>query len=95
MERRGRVELALMRALRAVPVERADAAAVELARRYAAAIDAQDVEPLSKLGRGLTDVLIELGLTPKARAAILKDAPQKNPVSVGLDELRARRERKA
>lgn len=88
--KRGRMELALARALRAVDTKPEDVGAVELARQHARAIDEGD---LFHAGRALLDVLVELGMTPKARAAVVKAAPPA-PVS-GLDELRSRRERRA
>lgn len=88
---RSQVALALGRALKQVSLERQDEAAVALARTYARALDAEP-ESLSKIGPRFLEVLVELGMTPKARAAVLKGekAPQKSP----LDELRERRERK-
>jgi hypothetical protein len=45
--------------------------------------------------RPYLDVLVELGMTPKARAALLKDMPKQPQSAPGLDELRSRRERNA
>lgn len=53
-----------------------DAAAAQLARRYAAAIDSA-VDPagtLNELGPKLLAVLEALGATPRARAAVAKGA---------------------
>lgn len=55
----------------------------------------QNAFVLLQIGRQFVEVLVELGLTPRARAAILKIAPQQAPSSSGLDELRTRRERRA
>lgn len=89
---KGKVELALGRAVRdAKLASKSDAAAVALATKYAQVIDA-DLEPLAKVGKGLLDTLVELGLTPKARASVMKGQA---PATSGLDELRARRERRA
>lgn len=90
--RRGRVELALGRALRAAQLEREDVVAIELARTYARAVDS-GYEPLSKIGAQFTELLTQLGMTPKARAAVV-GGKRPQPAS-GLDELRARREHPA
>ncbi|HEX7038674.1 MAG TPA: hypothetical protein VF202_01015 [Trueperaceae bacterium] len=50
----------------------ADDAAVVLARKYAAAIDAGTDETLNDLGPKLLAVLESLGATPRARAALQK-----------------------
>lgn len=89
--KRGRVELALARALRAAPLTGADAAAVELAKEYAKGIDGGH---LIQVGRSFAEILAELGMTPKSRAALLKTAPAPAPAA-GLDELRQRREQRA
>ena len=91
MARSGQVAMALGRALKQVTLQPEDAAAVALARTYARALDA-DQAALPKGGHRFLEVLVELGMTPKARAAVMKGekAPTKSP----LDELRARRERK-
>lgn len=82
---------AVSEALDAVPLDGRDVAAIELARYQAAAID--DGEPLDKLGPQLLATLDALGLTPKARKAVVKGAggEQRSP----LDELRERRNRRA
>lgn len=84
--RRGRMELAVARALRVAPLLPQDVAAVELARQQAQSVDDGD---LFHAGRGLLDVLRELGLTPKARTGIVQVAKQE---ADPLDELRKRRE---
>lgn len=61
---------ALTRALREVEREKRDGAAVALARQYARMIDA-DPSMLWRLGPRLLDVLVELGMTPKARQAVV------------------------
>ncbi len=69
-----------------------DAAAVRLAERYAAAIDAapatEQQETLDKLGPKLLAALESLGATPKARAAL-----KTQPAGTGgrLEALRAAR----
>lgn len=62
---------ALNRALRAVKLGPEDAATVALARKYARLID-DDPRFLSQVGRMLLEVLVELRMTPKARAALVK-----------------------
>lgn len=62
---------ALDRALREVEREKRDGAAVALARQYAKAIDA-DASMLWRLGPRLLDTLVELGMTPKARQAVVR-----------------------
>lgn len=61
---------ALTRALRDVERGTQDGAAVALARQYAKAIDA-DPSMLWRLGPRLLDVLVELGMTPRARQAVV------------------------
>jgi hypothetical protein len=65
-----------------------DLGAAELARTYARAID--NGGDLDKLGPLLLAVLESLGLTPKARAALVKGAKDE-PRTSPLDELRVRR----
>lgn len=84
------MELALGRALRATALTPGDDAIVELARHYARGVDGGH---LHQVGRSLAEVLHELGMTPKARALLLKDAKPQLTSSV-LDELRAKRERR-
>lgn len=85
----------LTRSLKALQFPPTDAGAVRLALSYAQAID--EGGDVARLGPGLLSVLESLGMTPKARATLLKgvrgeqpDAKPANP----LDELRARRERR-
>jgi hypothetical protein len=66
-----------------------DEPAAELAMHYADSIDA-DPDQLRTLGPLLLAALVELGLTPKARAATMKGVPSE-PAKSPLDELRARR----
>jgi hypothetical protein len=111
MAKKGPFELALAAALRAEKPSPGDAAIVALAKQYARSLDATkalvDVggegpmadlaaaATLAQLGPGLRLILVELGLTPKARAAILRGQPAAVPKpSGGLDELRARRQRR-
>lgn len=85
------IAAALARALKQVDTRPADAATVELAKSYAAAIDAGD--DLDKLGPKLLACLDALLMTPKARASIAKggdDEPEANP----LDDLRERRRKR-
>ena len=49
-----------------------DLAAVALAKRYAALLDAGDADTASDLGPKYLQVLASLGMTPVARAALLK-----------------------
>lgn len=84
---------ALESALRSVVLTPADGAAVALAREYAKSIDELGAAAQDKLGGKLLDVLEALGMTPKARAALTKGAEP--PKHSGLDELRARREKRA
>ena len=91
MPRKGRLELALERSLRALPIGREDHAAVELARSYARTIDTNG-EMLNVVGRAFRETLEQLGMTPKARAAMAKGEPQKPPAKSAVDEIRQRRE---
>ncbi|NIJ10618.1 hypothetical protein FHU38_000962 [Saccharomonospora amisosensis] len=82
---------ALYAALREVETTPGDAAAVALAKRYAALVDADEAAAV-KVGPLLLDCLRELRMTPKARAAVVKgaDGDGGKPRSK-LDELRERR----
>jgi hypothetical protein len=72
-----------------------DSGAVRLAQTYAEAIDA-DRDQLAKLGPGLLAVLESLGLTPRARAALLgKGGETSAPTRNRLDDLRERRRARA
>ena len=78
------------------PMDARDGAAIALARVYADAIDA-DSARLAVLGPQLTAVLVELGMTPKARAAIVGKGTGASGAPKGksaLDELRERREQR-
>lgn len=82
---------ALSDALETAATSGADGATIELAKRYAAEIDAG--EDLAKLGPKLLACLDALLMTPKARAAVVKggeDEPETNP----LDDLRERRRKR-
>jgi hypothetical protein len=87
--------MSLVRSVRAavkdLALAPADQAAVQLAIRYAVAIDAG--EPVEKVGPPLLVVLEALGMTPKARAAV-KGGTSASPSDSPLDELRARRVRR-
>jgi hypothetical protein len=80
------------RAMREVRLSDADAAAGELAIRYAREID--NGGELDKLGPKLLAALTALGMTPRARKAVVRDWPPTVPVSP-LDELRQRRRSRA
>jgi hypothetical protein len=88
-----RITPALKAALGAVTVEPADQAAVRLAQRYAADLD--DGGDLAKLGPQLLAVLESLGMTRRARAALVKGAMIREPAASPLDELRQRRRARA
>ena len=87
---RGRVSRALGRALRGLEVESKDAGAVELARHYAAILDARPQET-KHLGPRLLETLVQLRLTPAARQAVVAGrtarANELRELS-GLDRLR-------
>lgn len=76
-------------ALASVETGSADAATVALARKYADLIDGEG--DLIKVGPLLLAALVQLGMTPKSRAAVVgggaKDVHNIDP----LDELNARR----
>jgi hypothetical protein len=82
---------AVRAAVKALSLAPEDQAAVQLAIRYAVAIDAG--EPVEKVGPPLLVVLESLGMTPKARAAV-KGGTSASPSDSPLDELRARRVRR-
>jgi hypothetical protein len=92
MPRKGPAALALERALRSMDVQPSDAAAVELARIYAAGID-KSLDMVPVLGRGYRETLETLGMTPKARVALSKGEAAA-PVASPIDEIRARREQR-
>src|SRR5258708_30574804 len=68
----------------------ADAAAVKLAQRYAAAIDDADnrAEALERLGPKLLAALESLGATPAARAKLKEGRPAGSGKPGGLQALR-------
>jgi hypothetical protein len=93
-----------------MPKHAGDAAIEALARQYARTLDAgrsmldlgadspladlAAAASLHDLGAGFRAVLVEMGLTPKARAAIMRGQPEESkPTASPLDELRKRRER--
>jgi hypothetical protein len=90
--RSGSVLSAIETALSSLPLTPADDAAKALARQYASAID-DDPDVLAKVGPQFLAVLVELGLTPKARAAVA--GGQSAPTNSKLDELRAQRAKRA
>lgn len=83
------MEHALDKALLGLILDQVDGAAVQLAREYAQAIDAGSA--LDVLGPKMLSVLESLGMSPRARAAITKEANRDAGPSP-LDELRARRD---
>jgi hypothetical protein len=87
------------KALLQISTKDEDTAAMRLAESYAAAIDdaADKGEALDKLGPKLLAALVELGMTPKARAAAAKGGPTNadSGKRSSLDELRERRDRRA
>jgi hypothetical protein len=85
----GPLESAVQRALAVVPTTDADRGTTELAVTYARSID--DGGDLAKLGPPLLAALAALGMTPVARAALVKGGTRAGPVASPLDELRARR----
>ena len=86
---------ALDKALEAMQVKPQDGAAVALARQYAELIDANP-KLAPQVGPSLLSVLVELGMTPKARAGVVRGGPADDNISrAKLDELRQRRERRA
>lgn len=106
MRKHGNIELALLAALRKAQIQATDAAVVALAKQYARTLDApmalMDVGGgpaadmamagvLAQVGAAFRLTLVELGLTPKARASIVKDKPAAPAGRSPLDELRARR----
>lgn len=93
MARRGRVELALGRSVRATTVAPESAATVELAKQYARAID-EEAYPLWRIGPRFLETLDALGLTPRAKAALLKGQSLPAPPADPIDELRRQRERR-
>jgi hypothetical protein len=86
---------ALLDAIRDVPPSERDAAAVQLALRYAAALDKRpgDTELLADIGPKLLAALTALGMTVAGRGA---KGGQANAAPNGskLDELRARAQRR-
>ena len=89
------IAAALDAALAAVDTKPQDGAAVALARRYAALVDA-DPDMAPKVGDQLLKVLVELGMTPRARAGVLKGGQSGDSTARSkLDELRERRARRA
>src|SRR5262245_5957827 len=82
---------ALSRAITKTAKTPADGAAVALARLYARMIDA-DPTMAKELGPRLLEVLVQLGMTPRARAGAFRSEPVGfGPARAALDELRARR----
>lgn len=85
--------MSLVRAVRAavktLALTPADQPAVQLAIRYATAVDAG--EPVEKVGPPLLQVLTALHMTPAARAALVKGGKDAGRSNSPLDELRARR----
>ncbi|MGH9252333.1 MAG: terminase small subunit [Acidimicrobiales bacterium] len=84
------MQTALTAALKDVELEAKDGVAVALARTYARTIDA-DAKALWRLGPRLLEVLIQLRMTPAARAAVVKEAQSdgggSDPIEDALDAL--------
>lgn len=95
MASQGPLSRAVAAALREAALRPSDGAGAALARRYAAAIDARsdDLKVLSDLGPKLLAALSALGMTAAGRGA--RGGTQGGSVAGKLDELRARRERRA
>lgn len=94
MPSQGPLTRAVAAALKDAPLQPQDAAGKALVRRYAAAIDADPTpELLADLGPKLLAALTALGLTPAGRG--VKGGGQGGTVAGKLDELRARREKRA
>jgi hypothetical protein len=83
--RRAKVSRALGRALRDIELEGKDAGTIELAKHYAASMDA-DPKQARYLGSRLLETLIELQMTPRARQAILNGRMPKSLLVVGADD---------
>lgn len=84
---------ALEDALGALTLRGEDGAAVELARVYARMLD-DGTDRADAVGRQFLAVLESLGMTPRARAAVVSKgggSAERSPVNVKLDELRQRR----
>jgi hypothetical protein len=85
---------ALTEALMSVQLRPQDGAAVALAHRYAALADS-DPDIVPKVGPQLLQVLVELGMTPKARAGVVRGGQSGDSgARTKLDELRERRGRR-
>jgi len=93
------VSAAVETTIKALKLRAEDAAAVQLARKYAEAIDSlgadQFVHRIGIIGPSLLKALQALGGTPDSRAVAAKGgAPDVvSPARAALDELRARRAR--
>jgi hypothetical protein len=93
------IEAALRQALNEHDMAKRDAATVELAMRYARAIDNDpSAIVLSKVGPPLLAALEALYMSPRVRAAVTKGAKDGPPAAATptakLDELAGRRARK-
>jgi hypothetical protein len=76
---------ALTRALKAVQTGPEHAPTVALAKRFAAALD-DDPGQLGRLGRPFLAVLVELRMTPKARAGVMIGDPLDDDPALPLPE---------
>jgi hypothetical protein len=82
-------------ALKVMSLPDSDKPAIELARQYAMMIDSFPLEHLEKIGPKLLAALESLGMTPKARASIVKGKDNDSTTNKSpLDELRARRDQR-
>lgn len=86
---------AVQEAINALKLAPEDAGAVQLAHSYAKAIDeaGEKADMLDRLGPKLLACLESLGATPRARAT--RGGGASAPVASKLDELRARRAKRA
>lgn len=86
------VSEALTASLAGLDLKSQDAAAVALAKRYAAVLDVVDADVV-KVGPAFLAVLSALGMTPAGRAAVLGKGgdPRGGQPQSRADELRARR----
>ncbi len=84
----------LTRALKDVELLPRDAAAVDVAKRYAKLID-DESSLVADVGPKLLAVLTSLGMTPAGRGSKGGGGQSVSPVGSKLDELEERRERRA
>lgn len=85
---------AVNKAIADTDLRSADSALLELARKYAREIDA-DHKALRSLGPLLLDVLVEMGVTPKARNSLVRGPQTFDGASDKITDLRSRRQDRA